>query len=124
MAPGPAKKARAEFAKQAAEGSQLVSGSQDKTVRVWKVADGSVVRQLTTPAPVNDVAFTKDGDPVYQWLTGTNPVPVTRSLIYTRIRHIHELIEKVSPLVYGFSGPDFADKFLWWPDEDDPMPEA
>ena len=56
-----ASKARAEFAKQVAEGSQLVSGSQDKSVRVWKVADGSLVRQVATPAAVNDVAFTKDG---------------------------------------------------------------
>ena len=56
-----AKKAEAEFVKLASASSQLVSGSQDKSVRVWKVSDGSVVRQLVTPAPVNDVAFTKDG---------------------------------------------------------------
>jgi WD40 repeat protein len=56
-----AKKTEAEFAKAAAEGSLLVSGSQDKSVRVWKVTDGSVVRQVATPAAVNDVAFTKDG---------------------------------------------------------------
>ena len=56
-----AKKAEAEFAKSAGASSQLVSGSQDKSVRVWKVSDGSVVRQLVTPAPVNDVIFTKDG---------------------------------------------------------------
>jgi len=56
-----AKKTEAEFAKLAAEGSQLVSGSQDKSVRVWKIADGSLVRQVATPAAVNDVAFTKDG---------------------------------------------------------------
>ena len=56
-----AKKTEAEFAKLAAETSQLVSGSQDKSLRVWKIADGSVVRQVATPAAVNDVAFTKDG---------------------------------------------------------------
>ena len=56
-----AKKAQAEFAKLVTASGQLVSGSQDKSVRVWKVADGSVVRQVATPAAVNDVAFTKDG---------------------------------------------------------------
>ena len=61
---GAAKMARAAFAKQVAESSQLVSGSQDKSVRVWKLADGSVVRQVATPAPVNDVAFTKGRCPI------------------------------------------------------------
>jgi len=56
-----AKTAQATFAKLAAEESRLVSGSQDKSVRVWKLADGSLLRNLVTPAAVNDVVFTKDG---------------------------------------------------------------
>ncbi|MEX2114478.1 MAG: c-type cytochrome domain-containing protein, partial [Pirellulales bacterium] len=32
------------------DGSRLISGSQDKSVRVWNVADGAVIAQVETPA--------------------------------------------------------------------------
>jgi len=56
-----ATKTQADFDKLAASGSLLVSGGQDKGLRIWKVVDGSPVRQLATPAAINDVTFTKDG---------------------------------------------------------------
>ena len=56
-----AEEARTVFQKQVKEGSLLVSGSQDKSVRVWKLVDGSPLRQIMTTAPINDVVFSKDG---------------------------------------------------------------
>jgi WD40 repeat protein len=51
------------------DGKQLVSGSWDKTIKVWNIADGSVARDLVNPAfkpashpgYVYALRFTKDG---------------------------------------------------------------
>ena len=40
-----------------ADGSKLVSGSQDKSVRIWNLADGKQLGMVETPAPVNAVAL-------------------------------------------------------------------
>lgn len=40
-----------------ADASKVVSGSQDKTFRVWKMADGMQLASVETPAPVNAVAL-------------------------------------------------------------------
>jgi WD40 repeat protein len=40
-----------------ADASKLVSGSQDKTFRVWNTADGKEIAKIETPAPVNAIAF-------------------------------------------------------------------
>lgn len=53
--------ASAAFDKKVAEQSRLISVSTDKTVRVWKAADGSALGQLETPAPINDVTSNRDG---------------------------------------------------------------
>lgn len=44
-----------------ADGTQVVSGSADKTFRVWSLESGEVVRQLETPSPINDLCLTPDG---------------------------------------------------------------
>lgn len=44
-----------------ADGAQLVSGSADKTLRVWSLESGEIVRQLETPAPIHDLCLTPDG---------------------------------------------------------------
>lgn len=41
----------------AADGSKLVSGSQDKTFKLWNLADGALVGSVETAAPVNAVAL-------------------------------------------------------------------
>lgn len=43
------------------DGTQVVSGSADKTFRVWSLESGEVVRQLETAAPIHDVCLTPDG---------------------------------------------------------------
>lgn len=40
-----------------ADGSQLVSGSQDKTCRLWSLAESKELGMLETASPVNAVAF-------------------------------------------------------------------
>jgi WD40 repeat protein len=40
-----------------ADASKLISGSQDKTFRVWNMADGMQIASVETPAPVNAVAL-------------------------------------------------------------------
>jgi WD40 repeat protein len=45
-------------------GGQLLSGSQDGTVRVWDVAAGSQVRSMTHGTPVSGVAVRPDGQQV------------------------------------------------------------
>ena len=40
-----------------ADASKVVSGSQDKTFRVWNMADGMQIASVETPAPVNAVAL-------------------------------------------------------------------
>lgn len=44
-----------------ADGTKLVSGSEDKTVRVWNLESGQVERQLAVPAPVRDLCLSHDG---------------------------------------------------------------
>lgn len=56
-----AREAKAAFDKKAAEEGRLFSVSADKSVRVWKPADGSPIAQLETPAAANDVAVNRDG---------------------------------------------------------------
>ena len=45
----------------AANGTTVVSGSADKTFRVWSLESGEVIRQLETPAPIHDLCLTPDG---------------------------------------------------------------
>lgn len=44
-----------------ADGKHVVSGSEDKTVRVWSIESGETVRQITTPAVVTAVLIRIDG---------------------------------------------------------------
>ncbi|MFP6764472.1 MAG: c-type cytochrome domain-containing protein [Planctomycetaceae bacterium] len=44
-----------------ADGKHVVSGSEDKTVRVWSIETGETIRQITTPAVVTDVLLRIDG---------------------------------------------------------------
>lgn len=43
------------------DGSLLASGSSDRSVHVWSVKDGSLVRSFTGASGVFDVAFSPDG---------------------------------------------------------------
>ena len=47
------------------DASTIVSGSSDKTVRVWRFADGEKGAVLEHPAYVNAVALCKDGSVVF-----------------------------------------------------------
>jgi WD40 repeat protein len=40
-----------------ADGSKLVSASEDKTLRLWNVADGAALAQIETPAPITALAL-------------------------------------------------------------------
>jgi WD40 repeat protein len=42
-------------------GKYVVSGSYDKTVRVWDVATGNEVTRMTHDGPVGSAAFSPDG---------------------------------------------------------------
>lgn len=42
-------------------GARLVSGSLDKTVRLWNTTDGAAAGQVETPAPVHALALVADG---------------------------------------------------------------
>jgi WD40 repeat protein len=42
-------------------GTKLLSGSLDKTLRAWNVADGATAGQIETPAPINALAVLADG---------------------------------------------------------------
>ncbi len=44
-----------------ADGARLVSGSLDQSVRVWNVADGTLVGRIDTPAQVNAVELVSTG---------------------------------------------------------------
>jgi WD40 repeat protein len=46
------------------DSTKLVTGGQDKTFRVWNVADGAAVGSVATPAPVNAVAFVAENSQV------------------------------------------------------------
>lgn len=46
------------------DGEFLVSGSTDKSVYVWRVRDGGLVRTYAAPSGVYDVAFNASGDKV------------------------------------------------------------
>ena len=47
-----------------ADGKHVVSGSEDKTVRVWSIESGQAVREITTAAAVTDVLIRIDGTQV------------------------------------------------------------
>jgi WD40 repeat protein len=47
-----------------ADGTKLVSGSQDKTFRIWNLAEAKELAKIETPAPVNAVAIVADGKQV------------------------------------------------------------
>jgi WD40 repeat protein len=47
-----------------ADSARLISGSHDKTFRVWNVADRALVASVETPAAVNGVAIVGDGTQV------------------------------------------------------------
>ncbi len=47
-----------------ADATKLVSGSQDKTFRVWNIADQKELAKVETPAPVNAVALVAEGKTV------------------------------------------------------------
>jgi WD40 repeat protein len=44
-----------------ADGNQVVSGSDDKTVRIWQLDNGQVVRQFETPSPIKSLCLSGDG---------------------------------------------------------------
>jgi WD40 repeat protein len=44
-----------------ADGTQVFSGSADKTVKIWVLETGAVTRQFETPAPIHDLCLTLDG---------------------------------------------------------------
>ncbi|QDU25790.1 Chromosome partition protein Smc [Anatilimnocola aggregata] len=44
-----------------ADSTNLVTGSQDKTFRVWNIADQKELAKIETPAPVNAVALVAEG---------------------------------------------------------------
>ena len=44
-----------------ADAAQLISGSQDKTLRVWNLADGQPIASIETPAPIRGMALIGDG---------------------------------------------------------------
>ncbi|MFO0904163.1 MAG: c-type cytochrome domain-containing protein [Pirellulales bacterium] len=44
-----------------ADNARLVSGSHDKTVRVWNLADGAPAGQFETAAPINALALVAEG---------------------------------------------------------------
>jgi len=47
-----------------ADATKLVSGSQDKTFRVWNIAEQKELAKIETPAPVNAVALVAEGKTV------------------------------------------------------------
>ncbi|MEO2033491.1 MAG: c-type cytochrome domain-containing protein [Planctomycetaceae bacterium] len=55
-----AQKQSQEFAEKIAKQTRLVSGSEDKSIRVWDPAAGTASAQLDTPAPVTSVVFNVD----------------------------------------------------------------
>ena len=51
------------------DGTKVLTGSSDKTARIWDVATGLEVHKLTHNGPVNAVAFSPNGTEV---LTGSD----------------------------------------------------
>ncbi len=47
-----------------ADGDTLVSGSHDKSIRVWQISTGNLTRSIETPAAVNAVALVAEGKQV------------------------------------------------------------
>ena len=64
----------------APDGTTAYSGGQDKTIRVWNLSDGKLLRTLIQPAPVTALAVVPGnatvasggGDGVVRWLDGTD----------------------------------------------------
>src|SRR5262249_48150302 len=62
------------------DGATAYSGGQDKTVRIWSLADGKLVRTLSHPAPVTALALLPDGrtlvtgggDGLLRWLDSSD----------------------------------------------------
>lgn len=46
------------------DGEFLVSGSTDRSVYVWRVRDGGLVRSFSAPSGVYDLAFNATGDKI------------------------------------------------------------
>ncbi|MHC4878018.1 MAG: WD40 domain-containing protein [Planctomycetota bacterium] len=44
-----------------ADGTSVVSGSADQTVRIWSLESGAETRQIKTPSPIHDVCVSVDG---------------------------------------------------------------
>lgn len=44
-----------------ADAAQVVTGSDDKTVRIWQLDNGQVVRQFETPSPIKSLCLSGDG---------------------------------------------------------------
>jgi len=55
-----AQKQRQTFLEKVSQQTRLISGSEDKSVRIWDVAAGKLATQVDTPAPVTAVAFNAD----------------------------------------------------------------
>ena len=47
-----------------ADAASVVSGSADKTIRIWSVESGQATRTIETPAPINDLCMSLDGTQV------------------------------------------------------------
>lgn len=47
-----------------ADGTQLVSGSQDKSIRIWSIESGAEIRKIDSPSPVHDLCLSVDGKEV------------------------------------------------------------
>jgi WD40 repeat protein len=59
-----------------ADSTKLFSGSKDKTLRLWNVADGQPAGQLETPQEVTAVALNLDGTRIFSGHAGDNFIRV------------------------------------------------
>jgi WD40 repeat protein len=76
----------------APDGGLLATGSRDRTIRLWSVAEGSVHELLTLRSPtgpVRSVAFSTDGDRLFTLGRGETAV---------RVWHLDRLRERLRPL--------------------------
>jgi WD40 repeat protein len=61
------------------DGKQLVSGGSDHAIKVWSVADGTVVRELVNPALKNGPGLTPQAHP--GWVYGVRYTPDGKFLV-------------------------------------------